>query len=206
MQPVSLSSFISLCLLRMRLTLMKAGAANVLIATLVLLACAACLIALPYAKEHLRAQQQVLVQLQQARDVVPVPPAPAPRDVGAARLAKFYDKLGERNYAEQQLKVLFAIADKKGLKLRQADYKWVEEGAGRFITYRISLPVQGSYGAIQQFCEQVLLAIPFSSLDQLSFKRETVGNNIIDAQLNFTLYLSDQAPGTAAQPGKGSDE
>jgi len=45
--------------------------------------------------------------------------------------------------------------------------------------------------AVRRFCERVLLTIPFASLDEITFKREAVGNGSLDARLRFTLYLTD---------------
>jgi hypothetical protein len=110
-------------------------------------------------------------------------------------LALFYDTLGERRYAEQQVKTLFALAAKSGLVLSQGEYKSAVERNGRFHTYQVNLPVKGSYGAIWQFALQALRAIPFASLDEISFRRDTIGAPAVEARLRMTLYLADQAPG-----------
>ena len=121
-------------------------------------------------------------------------PAPAPADANA-NLVLFYDTLGERRYAEQQVKTLFALAAKTGLVLSQGEYKGTAEQNGRFHTYQVNLPVKGSYGAIWQFGMLVLRAIPFASLDEISFRRDTIGEPTVEARLRITLYLADQAPG-----------
>jgi hypothetical protein len=46
---------------------------------------------------------------------------PVPR--AADNLALFYAALGERRYAEQQVKTLFGLAAKNGLTLSQGEYK-----------------------------------------------------------------------------------
>jgi hypothetical protein len=120
--------------------------------------------------------------------------APAPADANA-NLALFYDTLGERRYAEQQVKTLFALAAKTGLVLSQGEYKGARELNGRFHTYQVNLPVKGSYGAIWQFGMLALRAIPFASLDEISFRRDTIGEPTVEARLRITLYLADQAPG-----------
>jgi hypothetical protein len=112
--------------------------------------------------------------------------------VAQESLSAFYDVLGETRYVEQQIKTLFAIAEKTGLILNLADYKFAEDKNGRFQTYQIVLPVKGSYGAIRQFCEQVLLAIPFASLDEMHFKRDGIASGTLEARLRLTLYLTDK--------------
>lgn len=108
------------------------------------------------------------------------------------RMAEFYDALGEKRYVEQQVKTLFAIADKTKLTLSQADYKIAFDKDGDFYTYQVTLPVKGAYKDIRRFCERTLLAIPFASLDDIGFKRDAISSGTVEARLRFTLYLSDQ--------------
>lgn len=110
-------------------------------------------------------------------------------------LALFYDTLGERRYAEQQVRTLFALAAKTGLVLSQGEYKSAYDQNGRFHTYQVNLPVKGSYGAIWKFGMLALRAIPFASLDEISFRRDTIGDPAVEARVRLTLYLADQAPG-----------
>lgn len=111
----------------------------------------------------------------------------------------FTSVLGDSHDTEQQIKTIFSFSRKAGLTLSQAEYKLAEDRHGLYRSYQILLPVKGSYGAIRQFCEKTLLAIPFASLDEMSFKRETITNNALEAHLRFTLYLSPRADVNDAQ-------
>jgi hypothetical protein len=123
-------------------------------------------------------------------------PLAVPAPVSAnENLALFYDTLGERRYAERQVKTLFTLAAKTGLVLSQGEYKGAFEQNGRFHTYQVNLPVKGDYGAIWQFGMLSLRAIPFASLDEINFRRDTIGQPTVDAHVRLTLYLADQAPG-----------
>ena len=104
-------------------------------------------------------------------------------------LADFYGTLGPRRHAEQQVKTLFGLAAKNGLNLTQGQYKSALDQRGEFYTYQIVLPVSGSYAALWQFASQALATIPFASLDEISFKRESIADNRVDARMRFTLYL-----------------
>lgn len=143
---------------------------------------------------HLRAQgelqQRALLRAQNALTVTDDATKTARPSTTEARLVKFYDALGEKRYAEQQIKTLFAIAGKVGLNLNQADFKSAYDKNSNTHTYQIQLPVKGSYAAIRQFCEQTLLAIPFASLDEMTFKRDTIGRPVLEAKLRITLYLA----------------
>ena len=143
------------------------------------------------AADDARARQQA-----QARQAVPAPvpmpatpPAPAPDNLDA-----FYGALGERQTAEQQVRTLFGLAAKSGLVLRQGEYKPGYDRNAHVVTYQVDLPVKGSYQAIWQFAMAALRAIPFASLDDISFRRDAIGDASVEARLRLTLYLRDGTP------------
>ena len=103
----------------------------------------------------------------------------------------FTGVLGNPLDTEKQVRTLFELAKNTGLTLSKAEYKLAEEKNGRYRTYQILLPVKGSYNSIRRFCEKTLLAIPFASLDEMSFKRESIASGSLEARLRFTLYLSE---------------
>jgi hypothetical protein len=111
-------------------------------------------------------------------------------------LDAFYAALGPRRYAEQQVKTLFTLAGKNGLSLSQGEYKTGYDRNARVTTYQVNLPVKGSYGAIWQFAMGALRAIPFASLDDISFRRDGIQDPAVEARLRLTLYLKD-VPGEA---------
>lgn len=116
---------------------------------------------------------------------------PAPQQSNA-NLAQFYGTLGERRYAEQQVKTLFALAAKADLSLSQGEYKASYDRHSRVHAYQVTLPVKGSYAAVWNFALDSLRAIPFASLDDISFKRDSIGDDKVAARLRLTLYLADQ--------------
>jgi hypothetical protein len=111
-------------------------------------------------------------------------------------LDAFYAALGPRRYAEQQVRTLFALAAKNGLSLSQGEYKTAYDRNARLTTYQVNLPVKGSYGAIWKFALGTLRTIPFASLDDIGFRRDSIGDPTVEARLRLTLYLKD-APGGA---------
>lgn len=145
----------------------------------------------PQLRIHEEMQQQDLLRARQSLRVANTAAPAPPRSIVEERLAKFQDTLGEKHYAEQQVKTLFAIAAKAGLSLQQAEYKSVFDKHSNTHAYQIRLPVKGPYPAIRQFCEQTLQAIPFASLDEISFKREAIGSEVLEAKLRITLFLAD---------------
>ena len=121
--------------------------------------------------------------------------AVAPPATANDNLALFYATLGQQRHAEQQVKVLFDLAAKNGLVLAQGEYKGGYDKASRVATYQVSLPLKGSYPAVWQFALQALRAVPFASLDELSFRREQIADPNLEARLRLTLYLADGSGG-----------
>ncbi len=117
-------------------------------------------------------------------------PAPLQRDPTHA-LDAFYDNLGERRYVEQQVATLFALASRHGLEWNQGDYKEAYDAGARVHSYRIDLPLKGADAAIWRFCSAAMVAMPFAALDEISFKREAIGDPVVEARLRLTLYLRD---------------
>jgi hypothetical protein len=189
--------------LRVRFALLQMGIGNLLAILALLLVLLLWQFWLPHERAQLVATEarlhQVERELKQAPKEAP-PPEIAPNQ---QNLDDFYDILGGKKHAEQQLKTLFAIAKKQGLVLAQGEYKASFERNGQFYKYQIILPVKGQYGVIRQFCEQVLLAIPFASLDELNFKRDSITNRVLEAKLRFTLHLASES---GIQSGKQSEK
>jgi hypothetical protein len=143
--------------------------------------------ALQRAQEAYDAQARLKAQAPKA-----AVPASPPEPVAAPdNLAAFYGALGERHGAEQHVRTLFALAAKSGLVLRQGEYKQGYDRNAHVYTYQVNLPVKGSYQAIWQFAMAALRAIPFASLDEISFHRDAIGDATVEARLRLTLYLRD---------------
>ena len=111
-----------------------------------------------------------------------------------ASIDAFYKALGERRYAEQQVRTLFGLADKAGLSLTQGEYRGSYERNARVHAYQVTLPVRGPYKAVWSFAMSTLASIPFASLDDITFNRESVGDANVEARLRLTLYLNGTVP------------
>ena len=181
-------------LLRLQLALQRFSLINLFALVLLALGASAWLIWLPHLRQENKTTQSAINRVEQALRTPPalvLTPKEEPQS-NAKSLDQFYDTLGEEEYVEQQVKLLFALSKKVGLTLQQGEYKASIERQGRFRKYQIVLPVKGSYGLIRQFSESVLVAIPFASLDELNFKRDHISNRVLEAKLRFTLYLSSE--------------
>jgi hypothetical protein len=168
--------------LRLHLLAMRAGVPALVAAALLLLGMAGT------AWQLAQRQSQAARPLEAApAQLVQAPPPPNANE----NLATFYATVGDKRYAEQQIKVLFDLASKTGLTLAQGDYKFSYDKASGITSYQINLPVKGAYANIWQFSLQALGAMPFAALDDVSFRRETITDATVEARVRFTLYLKD---------------
>ncbi|KAB8060674.1 hypothetical protein [Janthinobacterium violaceinigrum] len=181
---------LALLRLRAQLLLRRVGAPACLAVALLVLGMAAWAWAWQQRAVAARLEARPLPQPSVAVAIA-VPPATA-----SENLARFYAALGQQRHAEQQVKQLFDLAAKNGLLLAQGEYKSGYDKASRVATYQVTLPLKGSYAAVWQFALQALRAVPFASLDELSFRREQIADTELEARLRLTFYLTD-APADA---------
>ncbi|MGO4330873.1 hypothetical protein AB4Z48_23360 [Cupriavidus sp. 2TAF22] len=187
-------------LLQARLALFR-NAAGTLVAAALCLAGALCwLWWVPLEQASVAQQHASLQRERMAQRIAQSAPKPAVPTSAQDRLALFYGALGDRRHIEQELLTLFDKARENGLVLAKADYKSVYDRHSRVYSYQILLPVNGSYAAIRRFCEKTLLAIPFASLDEITFRRDAIGSGTLEARLRFTLHLKDMPAAPAAAP------
>lgn len=179
--------------LAIRLSMMRFGWGRSVTVLLCVAGLGGWLSAMPLLQAQIATRQQAVILAHQALQIVAAPAQPPTRPAAEERLARFYANLGDRRYAEQQIKTLFAIAGRMQLPLNQVEYKLGFDKNGGYYTYQIILPIEGSYGVIRQFCEEVLQTIPFASLDEVNFKRDAIVSRTLTARLRFTLYLAGEA-------------
>jgi len=105
------------------------------------------------------------------------------------QLQSFYGFFPPLSTLPDWLERIYAAADKNGVTLETGEYKLVQERGWKLSRYQLTLPVRGSYGQIRGFIAQVLTEVPAAALDEVGFRRETIGSERLDARLRLTLYL-----------------
>lgn len=176
-------------LLRARVAAMRAGPAACVAAALGVAAIAAWAWVAPL-QSALR-DRLAYERVHAAATVPPTLAVAAPLPTADENLAAFYAALGEKRHAEQYVKVLFGLAAKAGLNLAQGEYKFSYDKASRVTAYQLVLPVKGSYQSIWQFALEALRALPFASLDDIGFRRDTIADTQVEARVRMTFYVKD---------------
>ena len=100
----------------------------------------------------------------------------------------FYDVLPMQTEANSKISAILRVATDNGLVINKVEYEQ-PLSASPLIQYQIKLPLTGSYMQIRQFINQVLNTLPYIALNDISLKREDIATDLVDAQIQFTLYL-----------------
>lgn len=133
-----------------------------------------------------RAEQLLLSRSQP--DTSPV--AQPARAGGDAALAEFYGQFPVMRDLPERLKTLHALARKHEIALDRADFKLSRAEGEKLLRYEITLPARSRYRDLRSFIEEAAHRLPTMGLNNLTLKREAVEDSMVQARLNFILYLS----------------
>jgi Tfp pilus assembly protein PilO len=126
-----------------------------------------------------------------ARD--PVSPADAARDIAAQReqgLQRFFELLPTLAEQPEWLLKLHDLAAKNGLTLESGEYKFTRERDWRVASYRITLPLKGSYQQIRRFLAQLQRELPAAVVEEFAIKREAVSARDLEARVRLAIFLT----------------
>jgi Tfp pilus assembly protein PilO len=103
----------------------------------------------------------------------------------------FYDVLPTQTEANSKISEILRVATDSGLVINKVEYEH-PLSVSPLIQYQIKLPITGSYMQIRQFINQVLNILPSIALNDISLKRENIATDLVNAQIQFTLYLQKE--------------
>ena len=139
-------------------------------------------------KQSLNTMQHDEAHLKEAsQDVVSTSPT--------GQLDAFYQKFPAESEVPDTLGRMIKLAQKKGLNPKQAGYRMVRNNPGELLSYQIALPIKGAYPSIMTYAFELLATIPNLSLDNVSFQRQKIGDDVIEATLKMTLYIKREQVG-----------
>ena len=168
---------------RLNAWLIRLGAAGVL-GVGVLLACAVFLLsAVAPAGRELAAQRLAAERLKTR-----TPYQLVGADGRGEELRRFYNLFPPVEKLTDQLEQLYSIARGSQLELAQGEYRLEKRNAGLW-SYRVVLPVRGTYPQIRGFVASVLETMPIASVDGLRFERKKAVETQIDAQVRLTIHF-----------------
>ncbi len=117
----------------------------------------------------------------------------ATQDPPAEQLIAYYKFFPAQTTAPLWLEKIYRAARNQGIQLEQGEYHTAREKSARLLHYQVTLPVKGSYLQLRKFLATVLTEVPIASLDNISFERQKIGDQAIEARIKLTLYLDQQS-------------
>jgi len=111
----------------------------------------------------------------------------------------FLNTMQKDKLVESDLNRIFEIAFKNDIDLPQGDYQWTVDPLSSYSKFQITYPVVAPYSSVEKFVTQVLLEMPWMSLNTFDIKRNAIGDAEVNADLVFTMYF-----GTRVNAGVGT--
>jgi hypothetical protein len=106
----------------------------------------------------------------------------------ADEVRRFYSLLPAVESLPRELERLYGLARTARIDLLQGEYRF-EKSASSLVSYRITLPIRGTYQQIREFVGATLKEMPTTSLDALRFERKKIGDAQLEAQVRMTMYF-----------------
>lgn len=114
---------------------------------------------------------------------------PRTDETASKRLAVFYDSLPAPEGMHEAVDTIHRAAKASGVKLATGEYRLVREGSAGLLRYQISLPARASYPKLRTWLAVVMNALPAAALNDISFKREDIASESVEANVRLTLFL-----------------
>ena len=117
------------------------------------------------------------------------PVARPARQERRAALREFYAALPAQDEIPALVQSLLDGAEQQGLRVARGSYRLEPEPAAAMARFRLALPLRGEPSRVQRFVLAALQAHPTLALDGLQFKRDPEGIALIEAKVQFVMYL-----------------
>lgn len=101
---------------------------------------------------------------------------------------RLLDRFPTENQLNGELGRLIAMASEQGLQIPNGDYRLMPGKDGLFDRYVLNLPVKGSYRKIRNYVSAVRAEFPDLAVDDITLRRDSIGNTDVEAQLRFVLF------------------
>lgn len=109
-----------------------------------------------------------------------------------AQLAEFYRMFPDGSSLPVSLEKIFALAQSQGIGLDKGEYKVTRSKEGGVVSFQVILPVKGKYLQIRKYLNSLRADIPVLSLLQVQFKRQKVGDPLVEANIRLALFLLER--------------
>ena len=108
----------------------------------------------------------------------------------AQRRERFFNGLRGTTEVTQAVEQIYAAAEAEKLSLMHGEYTGAELPAADLVRYKITLPLKGTYGQVRRFVGTSLQTVPGLTLDDLALQRPNIGDGVVDARVQMSLFLA----------------
>ena len=95
---------------------------------------------------------------------------------------------GDRDISVSLARIV-GVAKKRGVRLEQAEFKFVSEAGEPLQRYSILLPLKADYRSLRGFLHDALLDQPALALEDMNLRRSDAKSTMLDAQVHFVLFV-----------------
>lgn len=107
----------------------------------------------------------------------------------AEQLSNFYAFFPPLSTLPEWLERIYAAADRGGVRIDAGEYRLLPDRGARLSRYQITLPVRGSYTQVRMFVAELLAEVPAAAVEEIAFRRESIGSAALDVRLRLTLHM-----------------
>lgn len=143
----------------------------------------------PLVTDPLREEAAVWeAQAQQARRERAARPVD-PQALAQQQSQDFVTTLPTGDAALAAVQDLHRLAQQHGVVLASGEYRLVDEAAGRWQRYQITLPAQAGDMSLRLWMAEALNRWPSLALDDWSATRDRAGQELVQARVRWSFYL-----------------
>jgi len=120
-----------------------------------------------------------------------------PPATSTERLEQVREPLRRSPPPAELLRRLLELARAEGIVLAQGEYHQQAHAAAGVFQLQVVQPVRSSYPQLRRYVEAVLREMPNASLDQISARRDNVGQGQLEVRLRWSFWMTTPGPVTA---------
>lgn len=94
---------------------------------------------------------------------------------------------------------LGALAAAEQIRLSQGEYQQQLHARTQLLQLQVTQPVKATYPQVRRYIHAVLLDMPHASLDQVSARRDNVGQAQLEVRLRWSFWIHAPQAGAAAE-------
>lgn len=151
---------------------------------------AALLLAFAAGMAYLLAVRPMAARLAEAELPAIAAPSNIAPESNASKLPKFLASLPPVSQRASAVKALIDIAGSENLLLDEVTYKTVIMPNDAINHYHVEFSLFASYPELQHFLSTLLHKMPFVSIESLTFNRESVIDEIVEARIHLVFHFN----------------